>query len=64
MVQHDEPPGPIELDSLTVRAISVEADADERSVRKRLRGEHVRGRAGERIEAVLIRRGLLVRRAA
>jgi len=52
------------VDSLTVRSIAVEADTDVRSVQKRLRGERVRGRAGERIDAVLARRGLRAQRAA
>ena len=57
------------VDSLTIRAIAVEADVDPRSVLRELRasrGEdrHVRGRAGERVRAALMRRGLLVRSAA
>ena len=53
------------LDSLTIRAISVEADSDVRSVQKEL-AKHgsVRGRPGKRIRAVLARRGLRPVRAA
>jgi hypothetical protein len=47
------------IDSLTLRAISVEADADPRSVRREIREPgSVRGRPGERIRAVLSRRGI------
>jgi len=64
MAKHDAAPGPIQLDSLTLRTIAVESDTDVRSVQRALRGEHVRGRAGERIHAVLVRRGILTRSAA
>jgi hypothetical protein len=65
MAEHDASSGPIAIDSLTVRAIGVEADADVRSVRKELgQPGSVRGRAGERIRAVLVRRGLVLRSVA
>lgn len=53
-----------QIDSLTIRRIAVEADADERSAAKEIRraqGEPlppVRGRAGERIRAVMARHGV------
>ncbi|HEX4474063.1 MAG TPA: hypothetical protein VH142_03230 [Polyangiaceae bacterium] len=47
------------IDTLTIRSIGVDADADVRSVQKELeRPGSVRGRAGERIRAALVRRGL------
>lgn len=57
------------LDSRTLLSLAVEADADPRSVAKELRAlrgdaPHVRGRAGERIRAVLASRGLVPRRDA
>lgn len=47
------------IDSLTMRSIGVEADADVRSVRRELEQPgSVRGRAGERVRMALARRGL------
>jgi len=48
------------VDTLTIRAIGVEADADVRTVQRELaQPGSVRGRPGERVRAVLKRRGLL-----
>lgn len=44
-------------------AIALEAEVSLASVKKRLRGEPIRGRAGERLEQVLNARGLLKERA-
>jgi hypothetical protein len=46
-----------EFDSLTVLEIALRAQVDPRSVRKRLRGERVRGLAGARIDRALAERG-------
>jgi hypothetical protein len=53
MVQHDE-----HVDTLTVRRVAVEAEADPRSVSRELRGERVRGLVGERIRRILREHGL------
>lgn len=42
-----------------IREIADEALAHERSVERRILGLRVRGRVGERIDAVLIRRGII-----
>ena len=47
------------IDRPTLLRLAAAADSDPRSVARRLRGEHVRGRAGERIDRVLRARGLL-----
>lgn len=58
MAEHEATLRPI-VDSLTIRTIGVEADADVRSVRRELHQPgSVRGRAGERVRAALARRGL------
>jgi len=55
------PPGASEtrLDAILVLEIAAESECDPRSVRRRLRGERVRGLAGDRIDRTLARRGLL-----
>lgn len=45
-------------DYATLRRLAVEASADPRTVRRRLRGQPVRGLAAERIDLVLARYGL------
>jgi hypothetical protein len=54
---------PVALDTRTILRIAAEADVDPRSVRRELaamRGERppVRGRAGERIRAAFLKRGI------
>jgi hypothetical protein len=51
-------PRPQEIDTATVRRLAVEAEADPRSVERRLRGALVRGMAGHRIDRVLAAHGL------
>ncbi len=46
------------LDEETVKQMADEAAVDERTLLKRLAGLPVRGRAGQRIDTVLARRGL------
>lgn len=46
------------LDRLTIRRLAIEADVVEKTLRRRLRGEPVRGRAGERCDAVLQKAGI------
>jgi hypothetical protein len=46
------------IDTATIRRIAVKADADPRSVEKRIRGERVRGMAGHRVDAVLREHGI------
>lgn len=59
---------PGQIDTATIRRLAVEADADHRTVRKRLHGEHVLGMAGHRVDRVLrahgIEPGCLATRAA
>jgi hypothetical protein len=65
MAKHHASTSPPITDSLTVRAIGVDADADVRSVKRELSAPgSVRGRAGERIRAALQRRGLVPSRTA
>jgi hypothetical protein len=45
------------LDSATLRRLAVEAEADPRSVEKRMRGIRVRGLSGHRIDRVLVANG-------
>jgi len=47
------------IDTALLRELAVAASCDPRSIRRRLRGDVVRGVAGHRIEAVLAERGLL-----
>lgn len=47
------------LDPIDVRRLAAEIEVDWRSVAKQLRGEHVRGLAGDRIRRTLRERGLL-----
>lgn len=56
---HDTPDTP---DRPTLYRLAAEADADPRTVARHLRGEVVRGRAGERIRAALERLGEDARR--
>lgn len=48
----------IRFDTATIRRLAVEADVDPRTVRRRLRGESVRGMAAHRVDAVLVKHGL------
>jgi hypothetical protein len=50
---------PNQLDAATLRALSVAAGVDPRSVAKVLKGEPVRGMAGHRARKVLEAAGLL-----
>jgi hypothetical protein len=45
-------------DQLTIREVALEAQCDPRSVARELRGERVRGLAGDRIRRALRRRDL------
>ncbi len=54
---------PIELDRPALLRLAADCDADPRTVARVLRGERVRGRAGERIARALRERGLLPREA-
>lgn len=47
------------IDRPALLRLAAAADSDPRSVLRRLRGERVRGRAGERIDRILASRGLL-----
>jgi hypothetical protein len=51
-------PPEIEIDTLTLRRIAVDAICDPRTVRARLLGKQVRGLVGERIEAALRQHGI------
>jgi hypothetical protein len=46
-------------DASTLRRLAVLADVDPRSLRRLLRGEHVRGAAGHRARRVLVEAGYL-----
>lgn len=48
------------VDRPTLLRLAAEADADPRSIARRLRGGRIRGRAGERIEQALVARGFVV----
>lgn len=48
------------IDEATARQLSVAAICDPRTIRKVLRGERVRGSAGQRAKEVLLKVGLLV----
>ena len=48
------------VDTPTVLRLAAEADADPRTVARVLRGEHVRGRAGERIRQALATGGAVI----
>lgn len=47
------------VDEATLRRLAVAADADPRTVKKRLAGKPVRGMVARRIDAVLARENLL-----
>jgi hypothetical protein len=49
---------PEQIDTATIRRLAVEAESDHRTVRKRLRGESVKGLACHRIDRVLAAHGL------
>jgi hypothetical protein len=49
---------PIQIERPDLLRLAADCDADPRTVQRVLRGEHVRGRAGERIRRVLEQRGL------
>lgn len=55
LMQHDDPEP---VDTLTIRRIAVDTATDPRSVARELRGERVRGMAGERIRRALHAAGL------
>jgi len=52
------PPPALRIDDALIDAVAAEADADPRSVVRRIAGLDVKGRAGRRIDTVLMRRGL------
>jgi hypothetical protein len=49
---------PEQIDTATLRRLAVESESDHRTVKRRLRGEPVRGLAGHRIDRVLRSHGL------
>jgi hypothetical protein len=56
-MQHDEQHSP-DVDTMTIRRIAVDTATDPRSVAREIRGERVRGIAGERIRRALRTAGL------
>ena len=59
MAHEASTPSPAPIDDALVAAIAAEADADDRTVVRRLAGLPVRGRPGRRVDAALAKRGLL-----
>lgn len=49
---HDAPP-PIEVDALEIARLAAEAGVDKRTIRRRLRGEPVRGLAAARADRAI-----------
>lgn len=55
---------PNDIDELAVAELAAQAQVDRRSVRKALRGDHVRGLAGARISRAFAAFGVVLRDAS